>query len=76
MAKDIEGLNQANPVSMLMSGALMLKHLGLLGHAKVIEDAVLGVVADAKLHTKDLGGSTTTTDFCNAVANRITVCSL
>ena len=56
-----------------MSGALMLKHLGLLGHAKIIEDAVLSVVQDAKLHTKDLGGNTSTTDFCNAVSNRISL---
>lgn len=72
MGKDIEGMNQANPVSMLMSGGLMLRHLGLLGHAKVIEDAVLAAVADSKMHTKDLGGNASTTDFCNAVASRIT----
>ena len=71
MGKDIEGMDQANPVSMLMSSALMLKHLGLLGHAKMIEDAVMGVVADNTKQTKDLGGTASTTDFCNAVAARI-----
>jgi isocitrate dehydrogenase (NAD+) len=71
VGKDIEGLNQANPVSMIMSSALMLRHLELKSHAKNIEDAVIGVVADGSAKTLDLGGTASTSDFCNQVMERI-----
>lgn len=44
VAKDIEGLNAANPVSMLLSSAFMLQHLGLHGHAAIIREAVDRVI--------------------------------
>lgn len=49
MAKDIEGLNMANPVSMLLSSAFMLQHLGLHGHAAKIREAVAAVIKSGKV---------------------------
>lgn len=40
----------ANPVSMLLSSAFMLQHLGLHGQAAKIRDAVETVVKSGKVH--------------------------
>ena len=56
---------------MLMSATLMLRHLELTDKAKIIEDAIIGLLAEGTIKTKDLGGDTTTTEFCNKVAERI-----
>lgn len=50
VAKDIEGLNSANPVSMLLSSAFMLQHLGLHGHSAFIREAVDRVIESGKVH--------------------------
>lgn len=47
------GKDIANPGSLLLSGALMLEHLGWGEAAKLVEDAVRGVIAD-KTVTPDL----------------------
>lgn len=44
VAKDIEGLNSANPVSMLLSAAFMLQHLGLHGQCAAIRESVDRVI--------------------------------
>lgn len=71
MASDLQGLDQANPVSMLMSAVQMLEHLGLTDKAKLIGDAVCGVVRDGQHRTRDLGGTTSTSAFCEAVMSRL-----
>lgn len=44
VAKDIEGLNAANPISMLLSSAFMLQHLGIHSHAAIIRESVDKVI--------------------------------
>jgi isocitrate dehydrogenase len=39
-APDIVGKNLANPTALLLSGTMMLRHLGLVAHAAVIEKAL------------------------------------
>ena len=56
---------------MLLSSIMMLRHLELTDHADKIERALLGVIAEGKFLTGDLGGTSTTTDFTNAVCSRI-----
>jgi isocitrate dehydrogenase (NAD+) len=73
VAKDIQGKNIANPTAMIMSGVLLLQHLGLLEHADRIESALTKTLNDAKVKTKDMGGNATTTDFTLAVINNLTV---
>jgi isocitrate dehydrogenase (NAD+) len=48
------GKNEANPSAMILSGAMMLRHLGELQAAKAVEDAVAGVIAEGKQITYDL----------------------
>jgi isocitrate dehydrogenase (NAD+) len=48
------GKNEANPSAMILSGAMMLRHLGELQAAKAIEEAVAGIIADGARVTYDL----------------------
>jgi len=66
------GQNKANPTALILSGALMLRHLGELSAADAIESAVRGVVAAGETVTYDLGGSAGTREFAAAVASRVT----
>src|SRR5678816_3213317 len=56
-APDIAGQGIANPTALLMSGILMLKHLGEIEAGERIEKAMLEVFAEGKSLTKDLGGT-------------------
>ena len=67
MAKDLEGKNVANPTSMISSSVLMLRHLGLDDHANRISDALLSIIKEGQVKTKDCGGSSSTTEFTDAV---------
>jgi len=48
------GKNEANPVAMILSGALMLRHLGETGAAESVEHAVEKVISEGKSVTYDL----------------------
>jgi isocitrate dehydrogenase (NAD+) len=48
------GLNKANPMAMMLSGVMMLHHLGEEGSARRLEAAIAGVIAEAKNVTYDL----------------------
>ena len=48
------GKNEANPTAMLLSGVMMLRHLGEQEAAKRVEDAVAAVIAEGKTVTYDL----------------------
>jgi isocitrate dehydrogenase (NAD+) len=65
------GLNKANPTALILSGALMLRHLGELAAADAVESAVRGVIAEGVTVTYDLGGSAGTREFGEAVSARV-----
>ena len=65
------GQNKANPTALILSGALMLRHLGELKAATAVEAAVRDVIATGTTVTYDLGGSAGTREFGEAVASRI-----
>ena len=65
------GQNKANPTALILSGALMLRHLGELGAADAVESAVRDVVAEGTTVTYDLGGTAGTQEFGAAVADRV-----
>jgi len=48
------GKNEANPSATILSGAMMLRHLGELQAAKAVEDAVAAIIAEGKDVTYDL----------------------
>ncbi len=66
-APDIAGKNMANPTAIILSGVMMLRHLGEKSAAQAIEDALVAVAASGNYLTFDLGGSTGTKEFANAL---------
>ena len=65
------GQNKANPTALMLSGALMLRHLGETAAADRVEEAVRAVIAEGRTVTYDLGGSAGTREFGDAVAARV-----
>ncbi len=70
-AFDIMGKGLANPVGTFWSCVMLLEHLGETAAAARLMSAVEAVTADAKLHTRDLGGSATTAQVTDAVCHRL-----
>ncbi len=78
-APDIAGRNIANPLATILSAAMMLDWLAdrsgdpaCTRAANRIESAVGAVLAEGKVRTPDLGGSSTTTAVAEAVASGVT----
>ena len=71
-APDITGQGIANPLATILSGAMMLRHLGEDAAADSVEKASLNVVALGETITPDLGGSSTTQDVGDAVVSALT----
>ena len=67
-APDIAGKGIANPVGQIWSGAMMLEHLGETDAAREIVGAIERGLADAKLRTRDLGGSADTATAGKGIA--------
>lgn len=59
-APDIAGQGIANPIGQIWSAAMMLDHLGEAEAAKAIVAAIERVLPDARLRTRDLGGTANT----------------
>jgi isocitrate dehydrogenase (NAD+) len=70
-APDIAGKNLANPMALILSGAMMLDHLGEHDAAKRVRGAVRAVLAEGRKLTRDLGGSSGTTEIAEAIAARV-----
>jgi len=70
-APDIAGKGKANPTALILSGALMLNHLGEKEAARRVRDAVHRVIQQGKTLTSDLGGNSSTSEFARAVAKAI-----
>src|ERR1700758_164969 len=66
-APDIAGKGLANPTALLLSSILMLDHLGERSAARRIEAALETVYREAQHTTKDVGGSSGTNEFTEAV---------
>ena len=70
-APDIAGRGIANPLAMVLSAALMLRHgFSLEAEAAAIESAVDGALDDG-LRTRDLGGEAGTAEATQAVLRRL-----
>jgi tartrate dehydrogenase/decarboxylase/D-malate dehydrogenase len=66
-APDIAGKGIANPLAAVLSGALLLDHLGLANSATGVRNAVAEVLRTGKAKTKDVGGDATTVQVGDAV---------
>ena len=69
-APDIAGKNIANPTALLLSGISMLRHLGLMENAAIIENALLYTL-ESGVHTGDFGDKNipalNTTEFAETI---------
>jgi isocitrate dehydrogenase (NAD+) len=72
-APDIAGQGLADPIAMILSGAMMLRHLGERAAAEAVEGAVDAVLADGRVRTRDLGGTSSTDEMAAAVAKGLQV---
>jgi len=70
-APDIAGKNIANPIAVILSGALLLDHIGELAAGNRIRHAVAAVLKEGKHMPRDLGGTASTSEVEEAIANRI-----
>jgi len=53
-APKYKGMNKVNPMAMMLSGVMMLRHIGEAEAAQRLEDAIAGVIAEGKSVTYDL----------------------
>ncbi len=65
------GQNKANPTALILSGALMLRHLGYAEVGERVEGAIRAVIAEGKTTTSDLGGDAGTREFADAVIDAL-----
>ncbi|MEE8474368.1 MAG: isocitrate/isopropylmalate family dehydrogenase [Myxococcota bacterium] len=72
-APDLAGRGLANPLALIMSGVMMLNHLGETTAAKRIKTAYDAVLdrGDEEMLTRDIGGRATTRRFTEAVIERL-----
>ncbi len=66
-APDIAGKGIANPTALMMSAAMMLRHLGEDEAATRLQSAIQSVYREGAHLTADVGGSATTEEFTGAV---------
>lgn len=70
-APDIVGQNIINPTANLLTAAMMLDYLGFSESCANLNQAVAATYAQAQVLTPDQGGSASTQDFCDAVAQHL-----
>jgi isocitrate dehydrogenase (NAD+) len=70
-APDIANKNLANPTALLLSGLMMLDHLGERQTSDRIRAALGRVLSEGRIRTRDLGGQATTTEFTEAICREL-----
>ena len=62
------GQNKVNPIATILAAKMMLDWLGETTMAARLEEAVAAVIAEGRVRTYDMGGSSTTTQMAEAIA--------
>jgi isocitrate dehydrogenase (NAD+) len=70
-APDIAGRGTVNPISMILSGAMLLDHIEEPEAASRIRRAVELVLSTSSIRTPDLGGESTTEEVTRAICERL-----
>lgn len=70
-APQIAGQNKANPMAIILSGALMLGHLSEVEASQRVINAVTAVLEEGKSLTGDLGGTVGTKEFADAIIAKL-----
>ena len=66
-APDIAGQGKANPTALLLSSIMMLRHMGLTKEADRVEGAIFATLAEGKVLTGDLGGTSKTQEYAQRI---------
>jgi len=70
-AWDLAGKGVANPVAIILSAKLMLEWLREDETAQLIDDSVAEVLAEGSVRTRDMGGSSRTSEMGDAIATKV-----
>jgi isocitrate dehydrogenase (NAD+) len=70
-APDIAGQGLANPTAVLQSSILMLRYIDEREAADKIERALLEVLKEGQVRTRDIGGSSRTSEFTAAIIQKM-----
>ncbi len=70
-APDIAGQNLANPTALLLSACMMLDYMDESDAATKIRQAIYAVLEEGKVRTRDCGGTSTTTEFTDAIIHAL-----
>jgi isopropylmalate/isohomocitrate dehydrogenase-like protein len=65
------GKNRANPLAAIFAAKMMMEYLEEMEASKLIEKAINSVLMTKKVRTRDIGGSSTTQEFGETVAKKI-----
>jgi len=70
-APDIAGKGLANPMALLGSAVLMLRHINEGSVADRVAKALGDVLSEGKVRTRDLGGRSSTSEFTDAICRKL-----
>ena len=70
-APDIAGKGLANPMALLGSAVLMLRHIDEGAIADRVVKALGDVLSEGQVRTRDLGGKASTIEFTDAICRRL-----
>ncbi|HVR28484.1 MAG TPA: isocitrate/isopropylmalate dehydrogenase family protein [Thermoanaerobaculia bacterium] len=70
-APELAGKDVANPIALILSAELMLRHIGELVAADRLRRGVEELLASGESLTRDLGGGATTTEMATALLRRL-----
>ncbi|MHA1953830.1 MAG: isocitrate/isopropylmalate family dehydrogenase, partial [Candidatus Heimdallarchaeaceae archaeon] len=65
------GMNKVNPIAQILSAKMMLDWLGEKEMATKVEDAIAAVIAEGKVRTYDMGGSSTTSEMAEEICKKL-----
>eukprot|EP01147_Barroeca_monosierra_P010125 gene10125-2291_t len=71
LQESLTGKGVANPICMLSTSAMMLRHVGMDTYAEPIQRAVQNVLDQGQIRTPDMGGTHTTEDMSRAVIDEV-----
>jgi isocitrate dehydrogenase (NAD+) len=63
--------NTANPLPLILPAIELLKDIGETNTAERLHEAVVAVLTEGKVRTRDIGGDATTMEFTEAIAAKL-----
>lgn len=71
LARGISGKWITNLTAMILSSAMMLRHINLPHFAEMIQNGVFKTIKEGKVLTRDVGGNATTYEYTKEAINNI-----